>query len=176
MRPAQVAFELAGGETLLIHGATGGVGTVAVQLAVAEGVRVIGTAGAANQEYLASLGATPTTYGEGLVDRVRALAAGGIDAVLDAAGRGVLPDSIRLRGGTDRIVTIADVAAAELGVVFEAGPALRSTADLAALADQAARGSLVTTVAATYPLSEAAAAQRISDTGHVRGKLVLSVG
>ncbi|GAB3957418.1 NADP-dependent oxidoreductase [Streptomyces sparsus] len=170
-------LDVRAGETLLVHGATGAVGTVAVQLAVARGAHVIGTASAENQRYLASLGATPTLYGDGLVDRVRALAPRGVDAVFDVAGRGALPDSVELRGGTERIVTIADFAAAELGVTFSSGaPEDRSAPDLAALAEQAANGSLVTTVAATYPLAEAAAAQRVSATGHVRGKLVPTVG
>jgi NADPH:quinone reductase-like Zn-dependent oxidoreductase len=164
------------GETLLVHGAAGAVGTLAVQLAKARGAHVIGTAGPGNQEYVASLGATPTTYGEGLTERVRALAPNGVDAVFDVAGQGALPDSIDLRGGTDRIVTIADFRAEQFGVTFTAGPQERSAAHLAELAERAAKGDLITTVAATYPLAEAAAAQRASDAGHVRGKLVLTVG
>lgn len=162
------------GETLLVHGAAGGVGTMAVQLAVAAGLRVIGTAGRDNQEYVAALGATPTTYGEGLVERVRVLAPEGIDAVFDVAGKGALPDSIELRGGTDRIVTIADNAAAELGVVFTGGPQQRSAERLAELADLAAAGKLVTAVGGTFPLADAAEAHRVSAAGHVRGKLVLT--
>ncbi|MBB5801711.1 NADPH:quinone reductase-like Zn-dependent oxidoreductase [Saccharothrix ecbatanensis] len=162
------------GETLLVHGAAGGVGSVAVQVAVAAGLRVIGTAGPDNQEHVAALGATPTTYGEGLVERVRALAPEGIDAVFDVAGKGALPDSIELRGGTDRIVTIADSAAGELGVVFTGGPQQRSAERLAELADLAVQGKLRTTVAATFPLAEAAEAHRVSGAGHVRGKIVLT--
>ncbi|MFD1149919.1 NADP-dependent oxidoreductase [Saccharothrix hoggarensis] len=163
------------GETLLVHGAAGAVGSIAVQVAVAAGVRVIGTAGPGNQEHVAALGATPTTYGEGLVERVRALAPEGVDAVFDVAGKGALPDSITLRGGTDRIVTIADNTAHELGVVFAAGPQQRSAERLAELADLAAQGTLRTTVAATFPLVEAAEAHRLSDSGHARGKVVLTV-
>jgi NADPH:quinone reductase-like Zn-dependent oxidoreductase len=163
------------GETLLVHGASGALGTIAVQLAVARGARVIGTAGPANQDYVASLGATALVYGEGLVERVRALAPNGVDAVLDAAGKGALEDSITLRGGTGRIVTTADFRARELGVVFAEGPQRRSAARLAELAQQAADGTLVTTVGATYPLAEAARAQQASDAGHNRGKLVLTV-
>jgi NADPH:quinone reductase-like Zn-dependent oxidoreductase len=164
------------GETLLVHGAAGGVGTMAVQLAVAAGLRVIGTAGPDNQEHVAALGATPTTYGEGLVRRVRAIAPEGVDAVFDVAGKGALPDSIELRGGTDRIVTIADNSAAELGVVFTGGPQRRSAERLAELADLAARGELVTAVGGTFPLADAAEAHRVSAAGHVRGKLVLTAG
>lgn len=162
------------GETVLIHGAAGAVGTLAVQLALARGATVIGTAGPANQDYLASLGATPTLYGEGLIERVRALAPDGVDAVLDAAGKGALEDSITLRGGTERIVTLADFRAHQLGITFSTGGQEHSTARLAALAQDAATGKVVTTVTA-YPLAQAATAQQVSDTGHVRGKLVITV-
>jgi NADPH:quinone reductase-like Zn-dependent oxidoreductase len=169
-------LDVAAGETLLIHGAAGGVGTLAVQLATGRGARVIATAGPGNQEYLTALGATATTYGEGLVDRVRALAPNGVDAVLDAAGKGALEDSIALRGGTERIITLADFRAHQLGITFANGSQQRSADHLAGLARAAATGKLVTTVGATYPLARAAAAQDVSDRGHVRGKLVLTVG
>ncbi len=162
------------GETVLMHGAAGAVGTLAVQLAAARGARVIATAGPANQDYLAALGATPTVYGEGLVERVRALAPDGVDAVFDLAGKGALEDSIALRGGTERIVTIADFRARQLGITFSSGGQERSAARLAALAEDAATGKVVTTVTA-YPLDQAAKAQQVSDAGHGRGKLVLTV-
>ncbi len=162
------------GETVLIHGASGSVGTIAVQMAVARGATVIGTASADNQDYVRSLGAIPVLHGAGLVDRVRS-SSRQVDAVLDAAGQGAIPDSITLRGGTERIVTLADPAAAELGVTMAAGNRDdRSTSDLAALAELAARGDIATTVSATYPLGRAADAQRVSQAGHVRGKLVLT--
>lgn len=167
-------LDIAEGEVVLMHGAAGAVGTVAVQLAVARGARVIATAGPANQSYLTSLGATATVYGEGLVERVTALAPGGIDAVFDVAGKGALEDSITLRRGIDRIVTIADFRAHQLGITFASGPTERSSARLAQLARDAAAGTLVTTVT-TYPLEQAAAAQDASDAGHTRGKLVLTV-
>ncbi|MDQ1041191.1 NADPH:quinone reductase-like Zn-dependent oxidoreductase [Streptomyces sp. V3I8] len=169
-------LDVKAGETLLIHGASGALGTVAVQLAVARGARVIGTAGPANQEYVASLGATALVYGQNLVERVRALAPNGVDAVFDAAGKGALEDSITLRGTTDRIVTTADFRARELGIVFAEGPQRRSAARLAELAQQAADGTLAITVGAAYPLAAAAEAQQASDAGHSRGKLVLTVG
>jgi NADPH:quinone reductase-like Zn-dependent oxidoreductase len=165
---------VAAGETVLMHGAAGGVGTLAVQLATVRGARVIATAGPANQDYLASLGATATLYGEGLVQRVRALAPDGVDAVFDLAGKGALEDSITLRGGTERIVTIADLRARQLGITFSNGSPDRSAVRLAALAQDAAAGKVVTTVTA-YPLDQAATAQQISDIGHVRGKLVITV-
>lgn len=173
-------LEVKAGETLLVHGAAGAVGTFAVQLGVARGARVIGTAGPANQEYIASLGGEPTLYGEGLVERVRELAPNGVDAVFDIAGRGALPDSVELRGGsTERIVTIADYQGAEtLGIAFSGGPgsSIASPDLLAALAARVARGELRTTIAAAFPLEEAAEAQRQSEAGHGRGKIVLTVG
>ncbi|MDQ1033132.1 NADPH:quinone reductase-like Zn-dependent oxidoreductase [Streptomyces umbrinus] len=163
-------------ETLLVHGAAGAVGTIAVQFTVSRGARVIGTAGADNQAYLTSLGATPTVYGEGLVDRVRALAPDGVDAVLDLAGQGALPDSVELRGSADRIVTTADFRAQQFGVVFAAPPEERSAERLAEAARHAAEGTLTTTVGRVYPLASAPQAQRDSDSGHARGKLVVTVG
>src|SRR5204862_3459668 len=85
------------GSTLLINGASGSVGSAAVQLAVVRGARVIGTASPANHEYLRSLGAEPVAYGEGLAGRVRALAPDSVDAALDVAGSGVLPRAHRAR-------------------------------------------------------------------------------
>ncbi|PSM38882.1 NADPH:quinone reductase [Streptomyces dioscori] len=168
-------LDVKAGETLLIHGASGALGTIAVQLAVARGARVIGTAGPNNQEYVTSLGATALVYGDGLVERVRALAPNGVDAVFDAAGKGALEDSITLRGTTDRVVTTADFRARELGIVFAEGPQRRSATRLAELARLAADGDLTVTVGTTYPLADAAKAQEVSDSGHGRGKLVLTV-
>lgn len=176
--PSERVLDLLGvvaGETVLMHGASGGVGTLAIQLATARGARVIATAGPDNQQYLASLGATPTVYGEGLVDRVRALAPHGVDAVFDLAGKAALEDSIALRGSTDRIVTIADFGAQQLGVTFARGSGGGSSDRLAEVALAAVTGKLLITVT-TYPLAQAAAAQQLSDAGHVRGKLVLMAG
>jgi NADPH:quinone reductase-like Zn-dependent oxidoreductase len=162
------------GETLLLHGAAGAVGSAAVQLAVARGVTVIGTASPGNHDYLRALGAIPVAYGDGLTDRVRAVAPKGVDAVFDAAGKGALPASIELRGGTpDRIVTIADPTAAEYGVAFSGGGGDRDADSLAGYARPAAEGGLRVRVARTFPLADAAAAHAESEAGHVRGKLVL---
>lgn len=164
------------GETLLVNGAAGSVGTIAVQLAVARGATVIGTASPDNLEYVRSLGALPVLYGDGLVERVRAVAPQGVNAVFDAAGKGALPAAITLAGGAARVITIADVDAAKYGVRFSAGtPADRSVSALAALVAQVAAGAVRVTIARTFPLARAAEAQRISEDGHVRGKLVLSI-
>ncbi|MBO0609254.1 NADP-dependent oxidoreductase [Myceligenerans salitolerans] len=159
------------GETLLVHGASGGVGGLATQLAVAAGVTVIGTASPSNHDRVASFGATPTSYGPGLVERVRSITPT-VDAVLDAAGRGALPDSIELRGGTDRVLTIADPAAAELGVRFTDG-GTPSPADLAELLGLVARGEVSVPVAKVLPFAQAAEAQALVDGGHAGGKVVL---
>ena len=164
------------GDTLLIHGASGAVGTLAVQLAVRRGATVIGTASEANHKYLIALGAVPTTYGDGLVERVRALAPTGIDAVFDVAGRDALADSVELRGGIDRVITIADMAGAQQhGVVLSAAGSALTEPDMPALAALAVSGELEVTIGGTYPLAEAAAAQTTVDSGHARGKVVILV-
>ncbi|HEY0474372.1 MAG TPA: NADP-dependent oxidoreductase [Kribbella sp.] len=163
------------GETVLVNGAAGGVGAVAVQLAVALGATVIGTASEANHDYLRSLGAVPVTYGDGLVERVRTAAPQGVDAVFDVAGGGALPDSIELRGGTDRIITIADPAAQELGVPFSSGgtPPEQQKAGLAEQLELAADGKLRLKVTETFALADAGKAQDVSEAGHAGGKLVV---
>jgi NADPH:quinone reductase-like Zn-dependent oxidoreductase len=174
---ARRGLELLGlrpGDTLLVHGAAGSVGGVVVQLAKARGATVIGTAGEANHAHLRALGAVPTTYGPGLVERVRALALDGVDAVFDAAGRGALPASITLRGGNARIVTIADPDAQELGIPFSGSSDAPQAA--AALAEALAlfeRGELFLPIRRVFPLEEAAAAHRLGEDGHGRGKIVL---
>ncbi|WP_406214031.1 NADP-dependent oxidoreductase [Streptomyces decoyicus] len=178
---AQRVLDLLGlreGETLLLHGAAGAVGQIAVQLAVALGASVIGTASPANHDFLRSLGAVPVAYGAGLADRVRAAAPQGVDAVFDAAGQDALPVSIALLGGTtDRIVTIADMHAADHGVVFSAGgtPPEKVRAVLAAHARLAVEGRLAVPVVETFALADAAKAQELSEGGHVRGKLVIKI-
>ncbi|RSM63930.1 NADPH:quinone reductase [Actinoplanes sp. ATCC 53533] len=160
------------GETLLVHGAAGAVGAFGVQLAVARGVTVVGTASPRNHDYLRSLGAIPVTYGDGLADRVRALAPQGIDAVFDAAGQSALEVSIELRGGTERIVTITDVRAFELGIVFS-GSSRRFGAQLADYAQLVADNALGVRVAASFALADAGRAHELSETGHAGGKVVL---
>ncbi|MEV7548875.1 NADP-dependent oxidoreductase [Amycolatopsis sp. NPDC089917] len=166
-------LDLEEGETLLIDGAAGGVGTVAVQLAVARGLSVVGTASEANHDYLRSLGAVPVQYGEGLVDRVRAVAPQGVDASFDASGHS-LSRLVELTGGPERVITIAAQDAADHGVRFTSGsPAEQVPGSLADGAALAAEGKLTLPISRVYPLAEAAAAQDESAAGHVRGKLVL---
>ncbi|WP_328917713.1 MULTISPECIES: NADP-dependent oxidoreductase [unclassified Streptomyces] len=163
--------------TVLINGASGSVGSAAVQLAVVRGARVIGTAGPANHEYLRSLGAEPVAYGEGLVERVRALAPDGVDWALDVAGSGVLPELIALAGAPENVVTIADFAGArQHGVTFSRGDTGRAVHALADIGGLIEAGRFSLPVARTFPLAEIAQAHRVSEDGHVRGKLVLLVG
>jgi len=153
------------GSTLLINGASGSVGSAAVQLAVVRGARVIGTAGPANHTYLRSLGAEPVAYGEGLAGRVRGLAPDGVDAALDVAG------------GAGHVVTVADFGGAqEHGVRFSSGDAGRAVHALGEIGELIESGRFALPVAQTFPLAEVAGAHRVSEQGHVRGKLVLLVG
>jgi NADPH:quinone reductase-like Zn-dependent oxidoreductase len=163
--------------SLLINGAAGAVGSAAVQLAVARGARVIGTASESNHEYLRSLGAEATTYGDGLVDRVRALWPDGVDRALDAAGGGALPALVELTGDPKYVVTIADFQGAQAtGVPFSggmgAGRAMHALREIGALIE-AGRFSLP--VQQTFALDQVAEAHRVSEAGHVRGKLILLV-
>ena len=164
------------GATLLINGASGSVGSAAVQLAVVRGARVIGTASPANHEYLRSLGAEPVAYGEGLVERVRALAPDGVDTALDVAGSGVLPELIELAGGPEHVVTIADFGGAqEHGVRFSSGDTGRAVHALAEIGELIGSGRFSLPVVQTFPLAEVADAHQLREQGHVRGKLVLLV-
>jgi NADPH:quinone reductase-like Zn-dependent oxidoreductase len=162
------------GQTLVVSGASGGVGSAVVQIARARGITVIGTASAANQEYLRSLGAVATTYGDGLVERVRALAPAGVDAALDIAGSGVIPELIELTGEPSKVLSIADFSAPEHGAQVSA-----TGSDAAAAYAEAARlfsaGRLSIPVEKTFPLDEAGAAQAASAAGHVAGRFVVTV-
>ncbi|WP_329578247.1 NADP-dependent oxidoreductase [Kitasatospora sp. NBC_01250] len=163
------------GQTLLVSGASGGVGSAVLQIARERGITVIGTAGAANQDYLRGLGALATTYGEGWVERVRQLArraTGRVDAALDLAGSGVIRELVELTGDPRTVVSIADLAAPELGVRFS-GTAGSVPAALAEAVGLIARGRLHIPVERSYPLAEAAAAHVDSRAGHTRGRRVV---
>ncbi|MFJ1651375.1 NADP-dependent oxidoreductase [Streptomyces sp. NPDC088337] len=163
-----------GGQTLLVHGAGGSVGTIAVQLAVARGITVVGTAGGQEIDRVGKLGATAVRYGEGWADRVRAAARQGVDYVFDTAGAGLLPDSIALVGEATRVITIADHAAAQHGVRFTGGdPTDRFPQSLPLLAKLNAEGKLDIPVWRTYPLAEAARAQADIEAHRNQGKVIL---
>ncbi|AQZ62147.1 NADPH:quinone reductase [[Actinomadura] parvosata subsp. kistnae] len=160
------------GQTLLVSGASGGVGSAVLQIARERGITVIGTAGPANQDYLRSLGALATTYGEGWVERVRRL--GRVDAALDLAGSGVIRELVELTGDPGKVVSIADLGAPVLGVRFS-GVAGSMPDALAEAARLISEGRLHIPVDRSYTLSEAAAAHVDSKAGHTRGRRVIVV-
>ncbi|MEV6028012.1 NADP-dependent oxidoreductase [Streptomyces sp. NPDC052036] len=161
------------GQTLLVHGAAGSVGFLAVQLAVARGITVIGTVGEHDIERVAALGATAVRYGDGWVERVKAAAPGEVDLVFDAAGAGVLADSVTLTGDPEKVITIADMSAAQHGVRFSAGTADQGGQSLPELAQLAAAGKLTVPIWRTYSLTEAAQAHTDLEARHNHGKAVL---
>jgi NADPH:quinone reductase-like Zn-dependent oxidoreductase len=160
------------GQTLLVSGASGGVGSAVLQIARDRGITVIGTAGAANQDYLRHLGALATTYGDGWVERVRRL--GHVDAALDLAGSDVIRELVELTGNPQKVLSIADLRAPELGVRFS-GMAGSVPEALAEAADLISRGKLHIPVEKSYTLAEATAAHIDSRAGHTRGRRVLIV-
>ncbi|MFE1978229.1 NADP-dependent oxidoreductase [Streptomyces hygroscopicus] len=160
------------GQTLLVSGASGGVGSAVLQIARDRGITVIGTAGAKNQDYLRSLGAIATTYGEGWVERVRQL--GHVDAALDLSGSGVIRELVELTGDPQKVISIADLGAPDHGVRFS-GVAGSVPDALAEAVDLISRGKLHIPVEKSYPLAEAAAAHIDSQAGHTRGRRVIVV-
>lgn len=158
------------GQVLLVHGAAGGVGQAIVQLGVAAGQRVIGTASVANHRLLEDLGAEPVAYGEGLVSRVAALSSE-VDGIIDAAGS-QLADLLAIAGTPDHIVTIANYAARDAGVRFSGGGGDAMEA-LAHVAELAADDRLRVPVAHAFDLTEVAEAHRMSESRKANGKLVL---
>ncbi|RSN31669.1 NADPH:quinone reductase [Amycolatopsis sp. WAC 04169] len=162
-------LEVKPGETVVIHGASGQVGRIATQAAVALGATVVGLAGASSLDEVKELGAVPVQYGDGWVSRVRSVAPDGVDAVFDAAGFGVLGDSVELLGSPDRLITIADPAAYAQGLKFSAS----GSETQAVLEDLVARG-LKLKLGSSYALADAASAHRESATGHAGGKITLT--
>ncbi|WP_375486205.1 NADP-dependent oxidoreductase [uncultured Jatrophihabitans sp.] len=170
-------LEVQAGDTVLINGASGSVGSAAVQLARERGARVIGTASPATHDMLRTLGAEPVAYGDGMLARIRDVAPSGIDRALDVAGNGVLPEFVTLTGATARVLTVADFAGAQqTGVRFSRGDTGRATYALAQVAGLAAQGRFSVPVGRTFPLADVAEAHRVGEAGTVRGKLVLLVG
>jgi NADPH:quinone reductase-like Zn-dependent oxidoreductase len=193
-KPANMSWEVAGGfsagaqtadiglreigvgagETVLVHGAAGAVGTIAVQLCRLWGATVIGAARESQHDYLRSLGAIPIAYGDRFADRVRSLAPQGVHACLDGVGGAALEASLELVGDRSRILTLVEHGRAkELGI--RTTPLTRSAARLAGLADLYARDELSMHILATFPLARAADALRAYQAGNVRGKIVITV-
>ncbi len=168
------AVDAVAGDTLVISGAAGGVGSALIQLAKAGGMIAIGTASADNQEYVEALGALPTTYDDGWPARVRELAVAEVNAGLDVAGAGVIPQLIELTGDPARVVSCADFSAPDHGAKVTAGGGdLRAAEALAAR--MFADGSLRTIVERRYPFEAVADAQEFVLRGHGRGRTVLVV-
>ncbi|MCX5344577.1 NADP-dependent oxidoreductase [Streptomyces atratus] len=161
------------GETVLVHAAAGGVGSLAVQIARHAGARVIGTASEPNHEHVRQLGGEPVAYGDGLVDRLRALAPDGVDAAFDTVGGEALRASAEVLKPEGRLASIAD------GEVFSYGGRyafVRPDAkDLAHLAELAEQGTVTVHVDRVFPLERAADAYRLNEQGRTRGKIVVTV-
>jgi NADPH:quinone reductase-like Zn-dependent oxidoreductase len=167
-------LEVGSGDTVLIHAATGGVGTMATQIAVARGARVIGTCSEPNHDLLRSLGGEPTTYGDGLGGRVRELAPEGVDAVLDLAGGEALAVSGGLLRQPGRIVSVVDP-----GVKDELGGTYvfvrPDVAQLRALVGLVEAGQLRAVVQSVHDLDDVRKAVDEASSGSVRGKVVLRI-
>ncbi len=193
-RPANVSWEQAGGlfvagttayaavrsvalnagDTVVVSGAAGGVGSIAVQLARNAGAKVIGLAGETNHKWLTDHGAIPVAYGDGVEDRIRAASGGKIDAFVDTFGGGYVELALKLGVPKDRIDTIIDfAAAAKHGVKTEGNHQAASADVLAELAGQLAAGRLEIPIAKVYPLAEVRSAYRELEQRHTRGKIVL---
>ena len=161
------------GSTVFVDGGAGGVGSAAVQIAVARGAGVIASGGARNDGYLREIGAVPVRYGEGVADRVRAAAgADTVDAVFDVAGKTPIEELLSLVDQPGQVLTIANFAAGGSGARVSGGSEGDSFAALAEVARLLADGRLVIQVQ-TFPFDRGAEAHRLSQGGHVRGKLVL---
>jgi NADPH:quinone reductase-like Zn-dependent oxidoreductase len=164
------------GTTLLIDGAAGGVGSVAVQLAIARGARVIGTGSPENQAFIAQLGAIPTTYGRGLPERVRRLRE--VDLVLDVAGAGSLPELIAITGTAASVVTIAEFTGPRLGVrlsLGDLGGDPNGRHGLAVAAALLEEGRFRLPLQEVFPMAQAARAHAFAARGPRQGKIVLAV-
>jgi len=177
------ATDIGSADTVVIHGASGGVGLIAVQLAVARGARVIATASPSAHDLLASFGATPVTYGDGLADRIRDIAPDGVDVALDLVGTDEAVDtSLELVADRSRIASIAAFgrAAADGIKLLGGGPGADPGTEIRSaarpkLAELAAKGELQVVIAKTFPLSEAAEAHRTLAGSHAPGKIILTV-
>ena len=167
-------LDIGADDTVLVHAASGGVGSFAVQIARSLGARVIGTASEGNHDYLRDLGAEPVTYGDGLVGRVRELAPDGVTAVLDLSGADLdTTPAVLAEGSQGRVASSIDAGVKEMGGrdVF-VRPDADDLDELAALFDE---GALAVEIAQTFPLAETQMAWDLSQEGHTRGKIVITV-
>jgi len=168
------AVQLSTGDTVVVSGAAGGVGSLAVQLAVDAGATVIGLASEAHHPWLVSHGVIPVVYGDGVEGRITSAGNGRVDAFIDAFGGGYVELAIELGVAPDRIDTIADRTAAErYGVKIDGSAAAGNAAVLAELAGLVAEGRLEVPIAKVYPLAEVREAFRDLEQRHTLGKIVL---
>jgi len=193
-RPANVPWEQAGalfiagstayaavrsvalkaGDTVVVSGAAGGVGSIAVQLAREAGAKVIGLAGAANHQWLTDHGVIPIAYGDGVEDRIRVASGGKVDAFVDTFGGGYVELALKLGVPANRIDTIIDfAAAAKYGVMTEGSQAAANAEVLGELAGLLASGRLEIPIAKVYPLAKVRDAYQELEQRHTRGKIVL---
>ena len=161
------------GETLLLFGGGGSVGIIATQLAAARGVTVISAVSEHDETLARELGATPVRYGPGVADRVRAL--GAVDAVFDVAGTGVLADAIALAGGTGRVITLSDPAAADFGVTLSQPAPGRAPGALDETIALLADGRLRLRAHQSMPMQQAAEAHRQLESGTVHERIILTL-
>jgi NADPH:quinone reductase-like Zn-dependent oxidoreductase len=161
------------GETLLLFGGGGSVGVIATQLAAAQGIKVISAVGDHDETLARELGATPVRYGTGLADQVRAL--GGVDAVFDAAGKGVLADATALAGGPERVITLSDPAAADFGVTLSQPTPDRAPGALDETIALLAEGRLRLRAHKSMPMQRAAEAHRQLESGKVHERIILTL-
>lgn len=163
------------GDTVIVNGAAGSVGSAAVQILHDRDVTVIGTAQADNHDYLHTLGAIPVTYGEGLLDRLHDLAPHGVDAALDCGAGGFVEQILHVLPA-ENVVTVSEFAALALGVRLANGDPLALLADsFQSILPAAAEDRFITQIAAEYPLTQLAAAHTLSQAGHLRGKILINI-
>ena len=168
------AVSLSDGDTVVVAGAAGGVGSLTVQLAREAGAHVIGLAGGQNHHWLSGLGVIPVAYGEGVENRIREAIGGTVDAFVDLFGGDYVDLALRLGVRPDRVNTIVNFAAPETHGVKAEGSATAASADvLGELAGLIADGRLEVPIARVYPLEEVQEAFRELEQNHTRGKIIL---
>jgi NADPH:quinone reductase-like Zn-dependent oxidoreductase len=168
------AVALSAGDTVVVSGAAGGVGSIAVQLARNAGAKVMGLSSDANQKWLTGHGVIPVTYGAGVEDRIRAASGGKVDAFIDTFGSGYVELALKLGVAPNRIDTIIDfAAAAKYGVKTEGNHEGATAEVLGQLAGLLAAGRLEIPIAKVYPLADVRDGYRELEQRHTRGKIVL---
>lgn len=172
-RRAAESLSLGPDDTVLVTAAAGGVGLLTAQFAHTTGATVVGTASESNHKFLRTLGVIPVAYGDGELERLRAVAPNGYTAALDHIGGDAILTALELGIPADRINTIADYAAAEKYGLASVGGGQKTAEELADFARMAATGELVLPVRSTYRLPDVVEAYRDLETGHGLGKVVL---